>query len=339
MIGKKLGIDLGTANSVVFVQGEGIVLIEPTVVAIDVNTFTVIAVGKKAKKMIGKTPENIIAKRPLRNGVIADSRVTEALLRYFFDKALGKSRFFKPDVVISVPAGITTVEQRAVLKAANAVGSKSITLLPEPLLAALGAGLPIDRSSGNMIVNMGGGTAEVAVMSLDGIVEYESLRVAGDAINENIISFMRKKKGVLIGEQTAENVKIKIGSAVEVKDPKEMEVRGRDVGAGMPKSILIDSNDIAKAVEVPLRNIIKAIQTVLENTPPELSADIIDRGMVLSGGTAKLRNLDKLLSKATGVPAHIADEPIYCVAKGTGIALELIATGERVFSFNKDFRR
>jgi rod shape-determining protein MreB len=339
MVGKKLGIDLGTANSVVFVQGEGIVLTEPTVVAIDVNTFTVIAVGKKAKKMIGKTPENIIAKRPLRNGVIADSRVTEALLRHFFDKALGKSRFFKPDVVISVPAGITTVEQRAVLKAANAVGSKSITLLPEPLLAALGAGLPIDRSSGNMIVNMGGGTAEVAVMSLDGIVEYESLRVAGDAINESIISFMRKKKGVLIGEQTAENVKIKIGSAVEVKDPKEMEVRGRDVGAGMPKSILIDSNDIAKAVEVPLRNIIKAIQTVLENTPPELSADIIDRGMVLTGGTAMLRNLDKLLSKATGVPAHIADEPIYCVAKGTGIALELIATGERVFSFNKDFRR
>jgi rod shape-determining protein MreB and related proteins len=339
MIAKKLGIDLGTANSVVFVQGEGIVLTEPTVVAIDVNTFTVIAVGEKAKKMIGKTPENIVAKRPLRDGVIADSRVTEALLRHFFDRALGKSRFFKPDVVISVPAGITTVEQRAVLKAANAVGSKSIALLPEPLLAALGSGLPIDKSSGNMIVNMGGGTTEVAVMSLDGIVEYESLRVAGDAINEQIISFMRKKKGVLIGEQTAENVKIKIGSAVEVKDPKEMEVRGRDVGAGMPKSILVDSNDIAKAVEVPLRNIIRAIQTVLERTPPELSADIIDRGMVMSGGTAKLRNLDKLFSKATGVPAHIADEPIYCVAKGTGIALELIATGERVFSFNRDFRR
>jgi rod shape-determining protein MreB len=339
MIGKKLGIDLGTANSVVFVQGEGIVLVEPTVVAIDVNTFTVIAVGQKAKKMIGKTPENIVAKRPLRDGVIADSRVTEALLRHFFDTALGKSRFFKPDVVISVPAGITTVEQRAVLKAANAVGSKSITLLPEPLLAALGAGLPIDKSAGSMIVNMGGGTTEVAVMSLDGIVEYESLRVAGDAINEAIISFMRKKKGILIGEQTAESIKIKIGSAVEVKDPKEMEVRGRDVGAGMPKSIVVDSNDVAKAVEIPLRNIIKAIQTVLEKTPPELSADIIDRGMVMSGGTAKLRNLDRLFSKATGVPSHVADEPIYCVAKGTGIALELLASGERVFSFNRDFRR
>lgn len=339
MIGKKLGIDLGTANSVVFVQGEGIVLVEPTVVAIDVNTFTVIAVGEKAKKMIGKTPENIVAKRPLRNGVIADSRVTEALLRHFFDTALGKSRFFKPDVVISVPAGITTVEQRAVLKAANAVGSKSITLLPEPLLAALGAGLPIDKSVGSMIVNMGGGTTEVAVMSLDGIVEYESLRVAGDAINESIISFMRKKKGILIGEQTAESIKIKIGSAVEVKDPKEMEVRGRDIGAGMPKSIVVDSNDIAKAVEVPLRSIIRSIQTVLEKTPPELSADIIDRGMVMSGGTAKMRNLDKLFSKATGVPAHVADEPLFCVAKGTGIALELLATGERVFSFNRDFRR
>jgi len=339
MIGKKLGIDLGTANSVVFVQGEGIVLIEPTVVAIDVNTFTVIAVGQKAKKMIGKTPENIVAKRPLRDGVIADSRVTEALLRHFFDTALGKSRFFKPDVVISVPAGITTVEQRAVLKAANAVGSKSITLLPEPLLAALGAGLPIDKSAGNMIVNMGGGTTEVAVMSLDGIVEYESLRVAGDAINESIISFMRKKKGILIGEQTAEDIKIKIGSAVEVKDPKEMEVRGRDIGAGMPKSIVVDSNDIAKAVEVPLRSIIRSIQTVLEKTPPELSADIIDRGMVMSGGTALLRNLDRLFSKATGVPSHVADEPIYCVAKGTGMALELLASGDRVFSFNRDFRR
>ena len=339
MIGKKLGIDLGTANSVVFVQGEGIALVEPTVVAIDVNTFTVIAVGEKAKKMIGKTPENIVAKRPLKDGVIADSRVTEALLRHFFDTVLGKSRFFKPDVVISVPAGITTVEQRAVLKAANAVGSRSITLLPEPLLAALGAGLPIEKSTGNMIVNMGGGTTEVAIMSLDGIVEYESLRVAGDSINEAIISFMRKKKGILIGEQTAENIKIKIGSAVEVKDPKEMEVRGRDVGAGMPKSIVVDSNDVAKAVETPLRSIIKSIQTVLEKTPPELSADIIDRGMVMSGGTAKLRNLDKLFSKATGVPAHVADEPLFCVAKGTGIALELLATGERVFSFNKDFRR
>jgi len=339
MFVKKLGIDLGTANSVVFVQGEGIVLTEPTVVAIDVNNFTVIAVGMEAKEMIGKTPDNIVAKRPLRNGVIADSRVTEALLRYFFDKALGKGRFFKPDVVISVPAGITSVEERAVLKAANAVGARNVTLLPEPLLAALGAEMPINTSSGNMIINMGGGTTEVAVISLDGVVEYESLRVAGDAINEAIISYMRKKKGILIGEQTAEKIKIKIGSALEVKDPRQMEVRGRDVGAGMPKSIVVDSNDIAKAVEWPLRSIIKSIQAVLEKTPPELSADIIDRGMVMSGGTALLRNLDKLFSRATGVPAHVADDPLFCVVKGTGIALDLIEEGSRKFSFNRDFRR
>lgn len=339
MFVKKLGIDLGTANSVVFVQGEGIVFVEPTVVAIDVNNFTVIAVGTEAKEMIGKTPENIVAKRPLRNGVIADSRVTEALLRYFFDKALGKARFFKPDVVISVPAGITSVEERAVLKAANAVGARNVTLLPEPLLAALGAEMPINTSSGNMIINMGGGTTEVAVISLDGVVEFESLRVAGDAINEAIISYMRKKKGLLIGEQTAEKIKIKIGSALEVKDPRQMEVRGRDVGGGMPKSIVVDSNDIAKAVEWPLRSIIKSIQAVLEKTPPELSADIIDRGMVMSGGTSLLRNLDKLFSRATGVPSHVADDPLFCVAKGTGIALDLIETGTRKFAFNRDFRR
>lgn len=339
MLGKKLGIDLGTANSVIFVQGEGVVLTEPTVVAIDLDTRTVIAVGTKAKQMIGKTPENIVARRPLREGVIADSRITEALLRYFYDRALGKSRLIKPDVVISVPAGITSVEERAVHKAANAVGSRTVTLLPEPLLAALGAGLPIHTSSGNMIVNMGGGTSEVGVMSLDGIVEYESIRVGGDALNEYIISYMKKKKGILIGEQSAENIKIKIGSAVEVRDPKEMEVRGRDVGAGMPKSIMVDSNDIAKAIEFPLKRIISAIKTVLEKTPPELSADIIDRGMVMSGGTAKLRNLDKLFSRTTGVPCHVADDPLLCVVKGTGIALELLATGERKFSFNKEFRR
>lgn len=335
MLGKKIGIDLGTANSVVFVQGEGIAFVEPTVVAIDVNTFKVIAVGSEAKKMIGKTPDNIIAKRPLRNGVIADSRITEALLKYFLNKALGKSRFFKPDVVISVPAGITTVEQRAVIKAATNAGAREISMLPEPLLAALGAGLPIETSSGNMIVNLGGGTAEIAVMSLDGIVEYDSLRIAGDAINDAIINYMKKKKGVLIGEQTAENIKIKIGSAIDVKNPKSMEVRGRDFGAGLPKAITVDSNDIAAAVKRPLLSIINSIKGVLEKTPPELSADIMDRGMAMSGGTSKLRNLDKLLTKAIGVPAYVADEPMYCVAKGTGIALELIDSGERSFSFNK----
>jgi len=335
MIGKKLGIDLGTTNSVVFVQGDGIVFVEPTVVAIDINSYKVIAVGSEAKAMIGKTPDHIVAKRPLRNGVIADSRVTEALLKYFFDKALGKARFLKPDVVISVPAGITTVEQRAVLKAANAAGAKNITLLPEPLLAALGAQLPIDTSSGNMIVNMGGGTTEIAVISLDGIVRYASLRVAGDSINEAIIAYMRKRKGVLIGEQTAEKVKFEIGSALEMEKPLKMEVRGRDIGAGVPKAVLVNSNDIAQAVKMPLRKIIQSIKGVLEQTPPELSADIIDRGMVMSGGTAMLRNLDRLISKATGVPAHVANEPLFCVVKGTGMALELIASGQRVFVFEK----
>jgi rod shape-determining protein MreB len=335
MLGKKLGIDLGTANSIVFVQGEGIAFVEPTVVAIDVNNYKVIAVGSDAKRMIGKTPENIVARRPMRNGVIADSRVTEALLKYFLNKALGKSKFFKPEVVISVPAGITTVEQRAVIRAASNAGARQVTMLPEPLLAALGAGLPIETSSGNMIVNLGGGTAEIAVLSLDGIVEYDSLRIAGDAINEAIINYMRKKKGVLIGEQTAENIKIRIGSAIEVSNPRSMEVRGRDVGAGLPKAINVDSNDIAYAVKRPLLSIINSIKGVLEKTPPELSADIMDRGMVMSGGTSKLRNLDKLFTKAVGVPAHVADEPMYCVVKGTGIALELMATGERVFTFNK----
>ena len=335
MLGKKLGVDLGTANSIIFVQGEGISFVEPTVVAIDVNTFKVISVGSEAKKMIGKTPENIVAKRPLKDGVIADSRVTEALLKYFFNKALGKSRIFKPDIVISVPAGITTVEQRAVLKAANNAGAKQITMLPEPLLAALGAGLPIETSSGNMIVNLGGGTAEVAVLSLDGIVEYESLRIAGDAINDAIISYMKKKKGVLIGEQTAENIKIRIGSAIEIKNPKSMEVRGRDFGAGLPRAITISSNDVAGAVKRPLLSIINSIKSVLGSTPPELSADIMDRGITMSGGTSKLRNLDKLFAKAIGVPAYVADEPMYCVANGTGIALELMGSGERAFTFNK----
>ncbi|MGI6423396.1 MAG: rod shape-determining protein [Candidatus Dojkabacteria bacterium] len=335
MLGKKLGIDLGTANSIIFVQGEGIAFVEPTVVAIDTSNYKVIAVGSDAKRMIGKTPDSIIARRPMRNGVIADSRVTEALLKYFLNKALGRAKFFKPDVVMSVPAGITTVEQRAVIKAASNAGARQVTMLPEPLLASLGAGLPIETSSGNMIVNLGGGTAEIAVLSLDGIVEYDSLRIAGDAINEAIINYMRKKKGVLIGEQTAENIKIRIGSAIEVSNPRSMEVRGRDVGAGLPKAINIDSNDIAYAVKRPLLSIINSIKGVLEKTPPELSADIMDRGMVMSGGTSKLRNLDKLFTRAIGVPAHVADEPMYCVVKGTGIALELMATGERVFTFNK----
>ncbi|MCA9376315.1 rod shape-determining protein [Candidatus Nomurabacteria bacterium] len=324
MFGKKLGIDLGTANSVVYLQGEGVVLVEPTVVALDVNDMSVIAVGSEAKEMIGKTPDEIIVKRPMRNGVIADARVTEALLKYFFSKSLGGvSRLFKPDVMISVPAGITSVERRAVLKAANDAGARKTKLIPEPLLAAIGAGLPIETSSGNMIVNMGGGTSEIAVISLRGVVEYSSLRVAGDALNDAIIAHLRKKHGLLIGEQTAEQIKIKIGSAIKVEKPRSYEIKGRDAAGGMPRSLIIDSNEIAEALRVPLNQIIAAIKSVLERTPPELAADIIDRGMVMSGGTALLSNLDKLFTRATGVPAYVAEEPMFCVAKGTGEALEL----------------
>jgi len=328
MLGKKLGIDLGTANSVVYLEGKGVVLVEPTVVALDISDMRVIAVGSEAKEMIGKTPDEIIVKRPMRNGVIADARVTEALLKYFFAKALGgTSRLFKPDVMISVPAGITSVERRAVLKAASQAGARKTHLVPEPLLAAIGAGLPIETSSGNMIVNMGGGTSEIAVISLRGVVEYSSLRVAGDALNEAIISYLRRKHGLLIGEQTAEQIKIKIGSAIHVENPKSIEIKGRDAAGGMPRSMVINANEIAEALRMPLNQIIGAIKSVLERTPPELAADIIDRGMVMSGGTAMLNNLDKLFTRATGVPAHVADEPIFCVAKGTGAALELYTNG------------
>lgn len=332
MFSKKVGIDLGTANSVVFLQGQGVVLVEPTVVALDINNYQVLAVGKEAKEMIGKTPDNIIAKRPLRNGVIADSRVTEALLKHFLNKTLGGiSRLFKPDLMISVPAGITSVERRAVLKAATGAGARRVDLIPEPLLAAIGAGLPVETSSGNMIVNMGGGTSEIAVISLRGIVESVSLRVAGDALNDAIIAYLRRRHSLLIGEQTAEKIKIEIGSAMKVEKPKSMEIRGRDGGSGLPRSLTIDSNEVAEALRSPLLQIIQAIKSVLEKTPPELSADIIDRGMVMSGGTALLRNLDKLFTKATGVPAHVADEPMFCVAKGTGIALETFPTGSSSF--------
>ncbi len=328
MLIKKLGIDLGTANSVVFVQGEGVILTEPTVVALRKDNFEVIAVGHEAKEMIGKTPENIVARRPLRSGVIADSRVAEAILKYFFSKSLsGLSRFFKPDVLISVPAGITSVEQRAVLKAANFAGAKKVHLVPEPLLASIGANLPVHTSAGNMIINMGGGTAEIAVISLSGIVEYASLRVAGDSLNEAITSYMRKKHGLHVGEQTAELIKINVGSAVRVDNPKSLEIRGRDVATGLPRSLKVDSNEVADALRTPLSQIIQTIKAVLEKTPPELSADIIDRGMVLSGGTAQLANIDKLFARATGVPAFVAQDPLYCVAKGTGAALEMLGEG------------
>ncbi len=329
--GKKLGIDLGTANSVVFVEGEGIVLTEPTVVALDLEKSSILAVGDEAKDMLGKTPDNIVAKRPLRNGVIADSRITESLLKYFFNKALGSNRFFKPNVIISVPAGINSVERRAVIKAAMSAGARKIHLMPEPLLAAIGAGIPIYKSSGNMIVNMGGGTTEIGVVSLNGLVKSSSLRISGDAMNEAIVNYMRRKHSFSIGEQTAERVKIEIGSCIKVNEPSSMQVKGRDSVSGMPKSIDIDSNEVASALQNPLNQIIDEIHSVLERTPPEISSDIIDKGIVLSGGTALITNIDKLFAKATGVPVYLADEPMYCVANGTGSVLEMMAGGD--FSF------
>lgn len=322
MLSKRLGIDLGTANSVVFLDGKGVVLVEPTVVALNADDYSVVAVGNDAKIMLGKTPENIIAKRPLRSGVIASYRVTEALLKYFINKVVGYSRLFKPDVMISVPAGITSVEKRAVKKAAISAGAKRVWLIPEPLAAAIGARLPIHTSAGNMIVNMGGGTTEVAVISLNGIVVSNSVRVAGDALNDSIASYMRRKHGLLIGEQTAEEIKMSIGSALPVSRPTKKEVRGRDNSTGLPRSVEIDTNETVDAMKTPLNQIVAAVKSVLEKTPPELSSDVIDRGMVLSGGTALLRNIDGLLTKATGVPAHVAEDALFCVVNGTSEALK-----------------
>ncbi len=321
---KKIAIDLGTANSLVLVQGKGIVVREPTVVAVSLDDRKVVAVGEDAKNMLGKVPGNIVAKRPLRQGVIASYRLTEALLKSLLNKAIGKSRFFKPDVMISVPAGLTSVEERAVIEAAASAGAGRIYLIPEPIAAAIGAQLPISTSTGNMIVNMGGGTSEIAVISMNGIVTFESKRIAGDALTEAIIAYMRKSRSTVIGEQMAEKIKIEIGSAIELEKPKEMEVRGRDVNSGLPVTVMVNSNEIHNAVRSVLNQIIYAIKTVLEKTPPELASDIIDRGMVLSGGTAMFSNLDTLFTRATGVPAHVVEEPLDAVVSGVAEALKHI---------------
>jgi len=322
MFVKRIGLDLGTSNTLVFVEGKGIVIEEPTVVAVSIEDRNVLAIGTEAKEMIGKVPDNIIAKRPLKEGVIASYKLTEALLKYFINKAIGKVRLFKPEIMISVPAGITTVEERAVIEAAMSAGAGNVYLLPEPIAAAIGAKLPINTSAGNMIVNMGGGTTEIAVISMNGIVSFDSVRIAGDALNEAIINFIRKEYGLLIGEQMAEKVKIAIGTATPLKDPIETEIKGRDASTGMPKSMILNSNDLVDALSPVLKRILSAIRGVLERTPPELASDVIDRGMVLSGGTSQLRNIDDLFTKAIGVPAHVVDEPLYCVVNGTADALK-----------------
>lgn len=321
---KRIAIDLGTANSFVLVKGRGIVISEPTVVAVSLDDKKVLAIGNEAKEMLGKVPGNIMARRPLKQGVIASYKLTEALLKALIGRVSSGSRFFKPEVMISVPAGLTSVEERAVVEAAVAAGAGKVFLIPEPVAAAIGAELPISTSTGNMIINMGGGTSEIAVISLNGIVTFQSKRLAGDAINDAIASHIRREFGLLIGEQMAEKAKMEVGSAVRLKSPAEMEIRGRHLNSSLPTALVINSNDIVQPIQTVLLEIIATVKEVMEQTPPELASDIIDRGVVLSGGTAALKNIDELFTLRTGVPAHIVDEPLYAVIKGLGKALDHI---------------
>lgn len=319
----KIGIDLGTKNSLVFVTDKGVVLNEPTVVAVSLTDNKVLAVGAAAKEMIGRTPDNIRVYRPLREGVIADYRTTQAILKHFINSVnRGLFRFFKPELLIGVPAGISSTEKRAVIESGILAGAKDVFLANEPILSAIGAGIPINSSSGHLIVDIGGGTTEVAVISLGGIVYSQSLRVAGDKLDIAVSEFIKEKYNLAIGEQTAEDVKIKIGTALPEKDPKYMEIRGRDLILGLPKTIKVSSNEICLAIADPLKEIIQCIKNVLRETPPELSADIMDKGMVVAGGGACLRNIAALISQSTGVPCFIADDPLICVAKGTGAVLD-----------------
>lgn len=326
---KKLGIDLGTTNTLVFLPGKGIVLNEPSVVAVSEQDNKILAVGLEAKNMIGKTPDNIIAYRPMKDGVIADYRVTEAMLRYFIDKTLGKWNLFKPEVMISVPAGVTSTERRAVVEAAIKAGAKSAYVVKEPILAAIGAGISIYEAIGHMVVDIGGGTTDVAVISLGGIVASTSVKCAGNKIDYAIADYIKKTFNLAVGDQTAEQIKIKIGSAVPLEEELSMIVKGRDFLSGLPRSTEIKTNEIVKAIGKELREMIKAIKDVLQETPPELAADIIDQGIIMTGGSSQLRNLPELVFRRTGVKAILAEDPLYCVAKGTGIALEHLDTYKR----------
>jgi rod shape-determining protein MreB len=319
---KKIGIDLGTANTLVFLPGKGVVLFEPSVVAVSEQDNKILAVGVEAKKMLGKTPDSIIAYRPMKDGVIADYRVTEAMLRYFIDKALGKWNFFKPEVMVSVPAGVTSTERRAVIEAAMKAGAKNAYVVKEPILAAIGAGIPIQEPMGHMVVDIGGGTTDVAVISLGGIVSSTSVKCAGNKIDYAITDYIKKTFNLAIGDKTAEEIKINVGSAVPMEEELVMTIKGRDFLSGLPRTAEIKTNEIVKAISKELRDMIKAIKDVLQETPPELAADIIDQGIIMTGGSSQLRNLAELVFRRTGVKAVVAKDPMYCVAKGTGIALE-----------------
>ena len=319
---KKIGIDLGTANTLVFVPGRGIVLNEPSVVSVSLQDNKILAIGKDAKDMIGKTPEEIVTYCPMKDGVIADYRVTEAMLRYFIGKALGKWNLFKPDVMVSVPAGVTSTERRAVVEAAIKAGARNAYVVKEPILAAIGAGIPIYESKGYMVVDIGGGTTDVAVISLGGIVACTSVKCAGNKIDQAIAEYIKKTFNLAIGDKTAEEVKIKIGAAVPLEEELRVTIKGRDYIQGLPRSAQVGTNEIVKAIDNELKQIVKAIKDVLQEIPPELASDIIDHGIIMTGGSSLLRNLPDLVYRKTGVKAAVADDALYCVVKGTGLALE-----------------
>jgi len=335
MFVRKIGIDLGTANTLVFVPGRGIVVNEPSVVAVSLVENKVLAVGNQAKEMLGRTPDTIVASRPMKDGVIADYRVTEAMLKYFINKVSGKIRLIRPEVMLSIPAGITSTERRAVIEAAIKAGAKSAYVVKEPLLAAIGAGIAVHNAQGNMIIDIGGGTSEIAVISLGGVVVAHSARVGGNKLDQAISDYIKRKFGLVIGEQTAEEIKKSIGSAIVQAKEEYMEVRGRDLMGGLPKTVKISSNEVTEAIQDELREIINAIKKVFQETPPELAADIIDKGMVLSGGGALLRNLDQLITKIIGVPCYVAEDPLFCVIKGIGIALENLEMYKRTIMISK----
>lgn len=329
MLRKNIAIDLGTANTIVWVAGVGIVSNEPTVVAVSVDDNKVVAVGEEAKKMLGRTPDTLIANRPMREGVIADYQITEAMLRYFISKVTGNFTLIKPNVMVCVPAGCTQVERRAALDATLSAGAGRAFLIDEPLAAAIGAGIPVSAPSGHMIVDSGGGSTEAAVISLGGVVVHKTVRVAGTKVDEAIQHYMKKKHNLVIGDTTAEEIKIKIGSALPLTKQEKMELSGRDQVFGLPRTIVVTSDEITEAIKPTLLSMIGAVKAVLEDTPPELAADIIDKGITMSGGTSSLRNLDKLLTEETGVPAHLADEPLLCVVRGTGLVLENLELWKR----------
>ncbi len=322
MFEKQIGVDLGTVNVLVHVRGKGIVLQEPSVVALSTSDNRIVAIGREALAMIGRAPESIEVLRPMRDGVIADYAVTEAMLRYFISGIVGRFRLFRPEMMISVPVGVTTVESRAVHDAAIQAGVKNAHLIPEPLAAALGAGMPVHTPTGNMVINIGGGTSEAAVVSMNDIVVAGSVRVGGNRMDEAIAAYLRRKYNLMVGERTAEEIKIEIGSALPLEEELTIEARGRDQVAGLPRIIEVSSGEVTEAIAEPLAAIVSVVKSVLEETPPELAADIIDRGMVMTGGGSLLRNMDRYLAKETGVPAYLADQPMACVALGAGKALE-----------------